>query len=197
MWIKCNDYMCVDEEDNYRAEQVKKDWRMLWRGKETIFIEKSITNITRMKWLNNNFKNSYFIGMTRNGYCVSEGIVRRAQTTKPPATLEHQGQYPIEWGAKQWVEANQCLIDGRGAVDNYLGFSYEAFTADPIPILNEIWKYLDLPAPEMSFSKGILEVNNFTVKLKNMNNNSLSNLEEENINLISPIIDPMMDELET
>jgi hypothetical protein len=49
----------------------------------------------------------------------------------------------------------------------------------------------------MSFSKGILEVNNFTVKLKNMNNNSLSNLEEENINLISPIIDPMMDELET
>ncbi len=195
MWIKCKDHMHIDEDDNFRAEQVKKDWRILWRGKEPIFIEKSITNITRMKWFDHHFKNSYFIGMTRNGYCVSEGIVRRAQPTHAPAIFEHQGPYPIEWGAMQWVEANQRLLDGRTDVKNYMEFSYESFTANPIPILEAIWKFLDLPSPEMTFSKGILKISDLSVSLKNMNDKSLANLGEEQKEKISPVIEPMMDKL--
>lgn len=195
MWIKCHDYMHIDEDDNLRAEQVKKDWRMLWQGKESVFIEKSITNITRMKWFDHHFKDSYFIGMTRNGFCVSEGIVRRAQPTHAPAILEHKGLYPIEWGAKQWVEANQSLLEGRTGVKNYMDFSYESFTANPIPILEEIWKFLNLTSPDMAFHDGILKINDKMINLINMNQVSLDRLREEDKEKISQTIDPMMKEL--
>jgi hypothetical protein len=195
MWIKCEDYMNIDPDDELRAEKVKKDWRILWRGKEVVFIEKSITNITRMKWFDRHFKNSYFIGMTRNGYCVTEGIVRRAQPTHAPANLEHQGLYPIEWGSKQWVNANQHLLDGRSSVKNYMEFSYEDFTDNPIPILEGLWKFLDLPSPDMTFDNGLLKINEQQISLKNMNQYSLDRLGEEDKDKVSQTIEPMMKEL--
>ena len=195
MWIKCSDYMHINTDDKIRAEKVKKDWRLLWRGGNSTFIEKSITNITRMKWFERHFVNSYFIGMTRNGYCVSEGIVRRALPSHPPATLEHQGCYPIEWAANQWVEANKYLLDAKVQLEKYTQFSYEDFTENPIPILENIWTFLNLSSPEMFFENGILKINQHSVNLKNMNTKSLEKLDTNDKTRISVIIDPMMKKL--
>ena len=75
MWVKCLHY--IDNQKDIDPREVMSDWEPWWDSKKVIFLEKSISNLTRIDWFEKNFPNCYFVGITRDGYAVAEGIRRR------------------------------------------------------------------------------------------------------------------------
>jgi len=75
MWYKCVDRVRLDEKDTTpNVDRLKKEWGFWFDKEKSIFLEKSIANSARIRWLNQNFDQPYFIWIIRNGYCVAEGI---------------------------------------------------------------------------------------------------------------------------
>src|SRR5690606_5918555 len=61
------------------ADRAKRAWSPWWRRDARAFSEKSIIHGAWMPTLDAGFSNARFIGVIRNGYCVCEGIRRRAR----------------------------------------------------------------------------------------------------------------------
>ena len=80
MWYMCEDKVRFTE--NSAAcdpKLVKRDWNFWFDKNKNIYLEKSIANSAKVKWLEANFDSPYFIWIIRDGYCVSEGIRRRSR----------------------------------------------------------------------------------------------------------------------
>ncbi|MEM7313039.1 MAG: sulfotransferase [Planctomycetota bacterium] len=197
MWIKCPEYMEMPEMvDPKHVNQLLRDWSPWWgkRG-EQAFLEKSITNTTRMEWLDAALSPAYFIGMTRNGYCVSEGIRRKA-TPRPWIAKDFGDVYPLEMTARQWVVANQRLEQDAAKVERYHGLRYEDLMADPIRHLSEVWSFLELDPPAMTLEGDKLTIEGQVIRISNsMNEKSIGSLSPQELAEISPVISDMQEHL--
>jgi hypothetical protein len=196
MWIKCPEYMEMPEQvESNQVDQLLRDWAPWWGKGGEAFLEKSITNTTRMEWLDNALTPAYFIGMTRNGYCVSEGIRRKA-TPRPWIAKDFGKEYPLEMTARQWVAANQRLRNSAGKVERYHGIRYEDLMDDPIEKLKAIWSFLDLSIPDMEFDGENLTIEGRVIKISSaMNAKSISRLSAEELSQITPVIAELQSEL--
>ncbi|MBN1522736.1 MAG: sulfotransferase [Candidatus Aureabacteria bacterium] len=188
MWIKCRDRIAfIPEKDEERAERIIADWSPFYDGKKKIFLEKSITNLLRMEWIDMNFKNVYFIGIIRNPYAVAEGIRRKA-VPSGPARKEISGIYPIDLPAMQWREANNILRDSAEKVKNFHFCRYEDLVKDPVGILKKIFRFLQVSCPSMDFKNGLLTFEEKKEYLQNMNPKSIERLSSKDINTINDVI---------
>lgn len=188
MWVGCRGHMNMPENDGDKvADAILRDWMPWWRGDGPVFLEKSITNVTRMKWLDRHFKNAYFIGVVRNGYCAIEGIRRRARP-KGQARAVVGDAYPLEMIAEQWVEANRQMLEGAEDVARYMQIDYETLVDDPVGTLTKIWEFLGIDIPDCSFADGTLRVNESRFPIASRNRESLSRLSASDMERINPII---------
>lgn len=188
MWIKCPDHMKLGNENRAEArQQVIKDWSPWWGSNATVFLEKSITNLTRISWLESNLEPAYFIGIRRNGYCVAEGIRRKAKPTGAAFLGSGLKTYPLDLCAEQWVESNRLLSEASSKLRNYQGITYEDFIKNPVHALTEIFQFLEVSVPELEVENGILKFNDKCIELKNMNNDSFSKLSESEVNQINGV----------
>lgn len=193
MWVGCKDHMKMPSgEGDGAVERILRDWAPWWIGSGTVYLEKSITNVTRMEWLDQHFGNAYFIGIVRNGYCAIEGISRRA---KPCGRAEKAvgGSYPMEMIAEQWVDANQQMIEGAKRVTRYMQITYENLVNNPKETLDEIWGFLDVEGPKCSYNNHILHLHDKSFRLTYMNDASLANLSRQSIETINPVISGMQE----
>ena len=196
MWICCPEYMQMPiQSQNQIAAQIIKDWSPWWSKKTEVFLEKSITNITRMKWLDDNFDNAYFIGITRNAYPVIEGIRRRAAPKGNAINALGSYQYPLSLIAKQWVDANTRLLKGRVAINKYYEIKYEDLVSNPLDTLNRIWNFLEVSPIDTSFESNILNIGKRKFKLINMNGVSLERISKKDVEIINPVIKHMQEKL--
>ena len=96
MWVNREDLFRLDENgtgpDPVRLE---KEWAMRLDCTKRVLLEKSPPNTARTRWLQANFSNAHFIGITRNPYAVAEGISRKAE---PHHLIDG---WPIEMSAYQ------------------------------------------------------------------------------------------------
>ncbi len=99
---------------------------------ETI-VEKTTANVVRTRWLQKVFERSYFIGVVRNGYAVSEGIRRK-------------GGKSVVRGARHWNLVNRIMLRDAAALEHFLLVRYEQLVADPLGIVQQIRAFLGLPA---------------------------------------------------
>ena len=93
-----------DQISENAGERARRDWAPWWRKDASVYLEKSIDHSTRIRWLDKNFTNAYFLSITRNGLSVIEGISRRA---KPYGSARYElksDTYPYDMIADQWVE---------------------------------------------------------------------------------------------
>ena len=194
MWTRCEEYM-IPQTGPEGAERIIRDWSPWWGRGGTVFLEKSIANGARISWLDSNFDNARFIGLTRDGYCVSEGIRRRARPQCSGAAEDASLRYPLSACAAQWVAANEKLLQASKKTMRFKLISYERLVESPADVLTEVWKFLGLePAPVLK-EDGAVQICGRRFPLRDMNPESLSRLNPGEIEELTPILAPMQTRL--
>lgn len=188
-WTRCEDHIKLpDEVSPEMANDLIKDWSPVWKRSASVYMEKSIPNIVNMPWFDKNFDEVYFLGIMREPYCVCEGMKRRAKP-KFPATKElGRDEYTYTDVAEQWVIANERLLENRTKVKNYWGITYEELAIDPIKYLKEICTFLGIEQPEIEEKGEEMIVNGRSFTIKNMNQNSINRLSEEDKKEIDQVV---------
>lgn len=187
MWIKCRERMnqansLLSAKD---ARQIKKQWSF-WYLQRPVLVEKSISDVTRIDFLKENFTPAYFIILRRNGFAVAEGIQRKANLKKW-GNKKYKEKYPIGLCAEQWVKTYHLLEIKKESLSNYIEISYEDFTEKTESTLHAITSFLGLePFPQSTFQHN-WKLQGRNKPIINMNKKSFDRLSEEDIKKIESV----------
>ncbi|MCH4823803.1 sulfotransferase [Gramella lutea] len=186
MWSECYDQLKTGQDTTPKtAQKIKKHWSHFYKSKPYL-VEKSISNVCRVSFLNEQFQPAYFIHIVRNGYAVSEGIQRKAKIISGNE-YEKQEKYPIEVCAKQWVDTLDVFEKEKENLKNVFEITYEEFTEDPDRLMKEITTFLGLEGFNNKLSERSFSVHEKSSEIKNMNSRSLSKLSEVDIEKINSV----------
>lgn len=149
-----------------------------------IIIEKTTANSVRMRWLQNAFPNSYFIGLIRNGYAVTEGIHRK-------------GKKSMSRGARHWNLVNKIMLEDANKIRNFLELRYEDLVEDAEETSNKLGKFLNIDSSMIyEAMKGKFDFQTIKGKdqqsINNMNMKSIDRLSQADIKLIEKEADEML-----
>jgi hypothetical protein len=163
--------------------KLKKQWAVRFNDRrKPILLEKSPPNTVRLRWLNSQFPNAYFIGIYRNGYAVAEGIKRKVK-------------HDVELGARQWKNANSILLNDFEKLDRKILISYEALTESPKQVLDQLCQFLGINILEEGFSTP-LKIHGKTRSIINLNDTSFRNLSIEEVRVIEKEASEMLTRLD-
>lgn len=119
----------IAQGDEIKAHLLHDWYRNLKHPLNEFVLEKTPANLYRMEFLQDVFPNSYFIGLVRNGFAVSEGIRRK-------------GNKEIGRAASHWNEVNKDLIAESKKVDRYLEIKYEDLTENTSRVIRDLSVFL-------------------------------------------------------
>lgn len=193
LWCGCKDQIYLDENSTgVNVDRLKAEW-CFWYGKDKkVFLEKSIANSARTRFLQKNFENAHFIWIIRNGYAVAEGIRRKAYGKKTLPLQYKKSGYPIELCAWQWVENNRVIEEDSEHIRNIKQIFYEDLVSDPEAIVEDILNFLpveDKSSPSLNRVWKILGVES---PIKNMNQKNIEQLSLRDIQAINEVAEPML-----
>jgi len=90
----------------------------------TRFITKSPADTLRARLIQSYFPDAHFIAIVRNGYAVSEGIVRKRKLDLDRP--QFKGLYTtIDEAAEQWFRSNVIIASHKKFLENYKVIKYE------------------------------------------------------------------------
>ncbi len=178
------------------AYQAIRDWGPWWRKEAGVFIEKSIVHGAWMPFLQDGFENAYFLGVIRNGYCVCEGIRRRASPKGAARETVGSDVYPIEQVGEQWVFANQIIERDKGRLNHYHEIRYEDFTGNPVHHIREIFRFIGVDdSVVMQEEDGTITIGSRSFAIRSQNAESFSRLTQTDRAKLGAVIGPMMKQL--
>ncbi len=190
MWMLAEERFRLTEKDKGpNADRIKKEWGIRLDLKKKIFVEKSPPNSVRMRWLQEHFKNSYFIEIVRNGYAVAEGIRRKGN---PLHLIEG---WPIEFCAKQWVRHIEIVADDSKYLDRFISIKYEDVTENTSFILNQITDFIGIERFPNNWSNITFAVHERNEPIRNLNEYSIHCLSSSDIEIINSIAMSKLTEL--
>lgn len=176
MWAQCEKEMEEAPRNiNKNPKIIKRQWSHFYDEKKTFLLEKSISNMPRLKFFEEKFNPALVIHIIRNGYAVSEGIYRKAKIMKgnPFYGKEH---YPIDLCAEQWKRSLEVFQEAKSNLNNVKEITYEELTEDPFRVVNEILRKLNLQEfPEDYFRKAF-SIHEKESTITNMNHQSFERL---------------------
>lgn len=181
MWSECIDgvRMLPGEGMQKIADRIKRQWSYSFADVDILY-EKSIANAARIPFLDACFQPAYFIVIVRNGYAVAEGLRRRGNPRKYGHT-EFGDRYPIEMCAKQWVVSDDIVSADAADAKHVLYLTYEDFCAEPAKNLRAITDFLEIdPLPD-EISDQSWEIHGCSSKIRNMNEEGIAKLSEDDI----------------
>jgi hypothetical protein len=107
------------------------------------FITKSPADTMRARFIQEVFPDAIFIAVVRNGYAVSEGIVRKRKLD--PDRPQFEGLYTtIEEAAEQWFRANVVCLSHTKFLRNYKIIRYEDLVNNPKETLHSVLDFCEL-----------------------------------------------------
>ncbi len=170
-------------ENDYNAEdaaKIKEIYRK-YLVPGTRFITKSPADTLRSRLIQAYFPDAYFIAIVRNGYAVSEGIVRKRKYD--PDRPQYEGLFTtIDEAAEQWFRANTIIVSHQTFLKNYLIVRYEDLIQNPEDVFLSILDFCGLDSggfPIPSFIQGL-------------NEEQISRLSDYEIETITRIAAPML-----
>jgi len=163
-----------------RVRRIKRDWAPLWAPRASVFLEKSITHSVRMRWLEEAFDSPCFITIVRNGYCVCEGIHRRA-APQGGAARKIGDSYSMGLLGEQWVAINDRIEADSRKVRHVHAVTYEELTRNPLTVLGELFDHIGVERPEMTQEGDTLWIARKPFEIRNMNQQSLERLTSDQI----------------
>lgn len=176
----------TEESDPAPALRARYDWARLYEPGPGILLEKSPPNSVRARWLQQNFRPSRFVALTRHPYAVCEGIRRRTGLS-------------IEKAAEHWAQGNQILLDDSGYLERCLMLTYEALAERPEEELERVERFLELGTPiDRSVLRAPIPMHNIGGRpqlIQNLNEKSLERLSPEDLDTIDRIAGTVMERL--
>ena len=194
MWIRCVDRMQLEAgtASQIASQRVKKQWSLSYTGCSENLLEKSVSNVARIPFLNEYFQPAYFISIVRNGYAVSEGIRRRVTPAKW-GNAKFTDSYPIELCAEQWRECDEVISRESNELSRFMQITYEDLTEDPIAVTGRLTDFLGLERIDSERLRRDWFVNDMDKPIQNMNDQSLSRLSASDIVAIRETAFPILD----
>jgi hypothetical protein len=188
MWVDREDIFRLDENDTGPDPvRVLKEWSMRLDLKKQVLIEKSPPNSAKTRWLQKHFENAHFIGIVRNGYAVAEGITRKANP------LHLINSWPIDKSAYQWARSNEILLEDSEHLKKFMWVTYEDLADDTIGTLNKITEFLSIDSFQQFKSDQNWSIHERDEKIRNMNEGSISRLNDVQIKTIEQVAGEMLD----
>lgn len=187
MWSECEEEMNRSTRNtNKDPKIIKRQWSHFYNLKKPFLLEKSISNMTRLKFFQDHFKPAWFIHIVRNGYAVTEGIYRKAKIIKgnPLYGKEH---YPINLCARQWVRSLEVFESVKENLVNVIEIKYEDLTRDPYAVVNAILSKLNLDRFPPDHFQQSFSVHEKDSKIRNMNQSSFKSLKESQLETINKV----------
>lgn len=129
------------------------------------FIEKSPANSMRTRFLQSIFPDSYFLIIVRNGYAVSEGIVRK-RLYDPDRPHMAGLKTTIKEAAEQWYNANRILMDDIQHLKKSLVVKYEDLVKNTNETIFSVLKFCDCES--LNFQSPKLKNNLNAVQIKRL-----------------------------
>lgn len=187
MWSECENEMEESRRNkNKNSKRIKRQWSHFYDLEKDFFLEKSISNMTRLKFLNKEFQPNWFIHIIRNGYAVAEGIKRKAEPMDGNMFYD-AGEYPYDICAKQWVRSLQVFEDKKEELQNVIEIKYEDLADDPLRIINQILEIMGLVKFPADYFQKTFTIHEKKSQIKNMNPSSFKRLVKEDIKLINSV----------
>lgn len=188
MWHKCLAEIEQDENTSVDlATRIKRQWGFWYDNRKPIFLEKSISNAVRIKFLEKHFQPAYFIYIVRNGYAVAEGI-RRKSDLKKWATPVAGDKYPLELCAAQWLESDQYVSGNTAGFPHFLTIKYEDLAENTDKVVAEVCQFLGIASePLLDIGRQTLDVTGYNSTVKNMNASSLKRLNAKDVQTIQRV----------
>jgi len=173
-YVTEKDYNAVD------AAKIKEVYsRYIVPG--TRFITKSPADTLRARLIQAYFPDAYFIAIVRNGYAVSEGIVRKRKYD--PERPQYEGLFTtIDEAAEQWFRANTIIVSHLKFLKKYMIVKYEDLVQNPEDTLLSILDFCDLNSKDFP-------IPTFT---QSLNEEQISRLSDYEIETITRIAAPML-----
>ena len=195
LWAQCEDWvnMRPEEATAERAERIKRQWSH-HTSDTGLIIEKSIANMTRLDFFARHFQPAYFIHLVRNGYAVSEGIMRRSHPSDWGRT-EFGETYPPELAAKQWQRSYERFQEDRGELPNVLELTYESLTEQPAEALKGISDFLSVDPFDPALLDQEWSFREINASIQNMNSKSIARLSPAEIDAIEHTAGTLLDKL--
>lgn len=162
--------------------RLERDWGFWANKKSEFFLEKSITHSFRIPFLKETFPDAFFIGITRDGYCSTEGILRRAKPIDGAAKTLNNNTYPIELCAKQWVYINKAILASKEDSLKIKHIKFEDFVNYPHEILYQIFDFLGASTNYLSVKGNVVSVDKKNFEIKNPNPESRQRFPKNKIN---------------
>ena len=115
------------------AARLVAEWGRHWDGTKPVRIEKTPSNLLRMRLLAQLIRPSYFIIVTRHPVAACLATLKWSQGNLF-SLLSH------------WVHCHRIARDDAARLDNVIWTSYERFAADPEGERNRLLSFIGLPA---------------------------------------------------
>lgn len=161
--------------ESFSASKLIRQWAFFYNHPDRkILLEKTILNSARMRWLQKNIPNSYFIGVVRNGYAVAEGIRRK----------EH---HSIDKAITQWNVSNEIMLHDLNYLHHKMLVRYEDFTADPEKTVAEICNFLGIQPLDPKLLSKKFTVHKLTSTIEDRNKKSTEKITPEEKKIINAI----------
>ena len=187
MWSECeNDIKESAPFVEKDANRIKKHWSHFYDLKKDFFVEKSISNQTRLEFFNTHFSPVWFIHIVRNGYAVAEGIHRKAEVMEGNEYY-NRGDYPYSLCAKQWVRSLEVFEKEQKRLQNVITISYEELAENPSKTINTILDEIDLQRFPGDYFDKSFNIHEKQSKIRNMNASSFNRLKKEDYKAINEI----------
>jgi len=173
-------YVTEDDYNTKDAAKVKEVYNR-YTVPGTRLITKSPADTLRARLIQSYFPDAYFIAIVRNGYAVSEGIIRKRKYD--PDRPQYEGLFTtIEEAAEQWFRANTIIVSHQKFLDNYMIVRYEDLIRKPKHILLSIFDFCGLEPDGF-------HIPTFT---QGLNEEQVSRLSDYEIETITRIAAPML-----
>jgi hypothetical protein len=129
------------------------------------------------------FKNSYFIGLVRDGRAVTEGIFRKSGVS-------------MERGVAHWIKANTVMLEDSKFLKKFKLVRYEDMVTDPAKEAKSLFEFIGVDPKEGKLDfQSILPIVNMDGSdsaIKNFNQKSFDRIPSEKFRELSVKIEPTM-----
>ncbi len=147
----------------------------------TRLVTKSPPDTLRARLIQSYFHDAYFVAIVRNGYAISEGIVRKRKYD--PERPQFKGLFTsIDEAAEQWFRSNAIIVSHEKYLRKYKIIKYEDLIEDPKSTLLSILDFCGLDNTDFPIPRFI----------KGLNEEQISRLSEYEIETITRIAQPML-----
>lgn len=190
MFCECLDDISMEGAGFAEADRIKQHWSIWYPKKAKYLVEKSITSMTRMQYLQKYFHDAYFIHIIRDGYAVAKGIQRNANMNRWGTPYD---KYPIEMCARQWKVADDVAREQAKGIKNYMPLYYEDFAENTSDAMTRIMNFLGVDLPDMDVANHEWKIHGSKSKIVNMNQKEYDLLSDEDIATIREVAGEALD----